>query len=132
MYQERTNTNGKHGEILTQTSNAIPMFKYNHSVKDSILPTSRRQSMRSVDKVEEMVDANFTAFQYEFKRKPYASFNNYSVIPPIKNKSSNTQQTSSENHSEPNVQMLLEQEIHGHTQKRLNFTNRSNSINTEK
>ena len=86
-----------------------------------------------MDKVEGMVDANFTAFEYEFKRKPYASFNNYSVIPPIKNKNSTTQKSSSiDTPGEENVKMLLEQEILGHTQKRLNFTNKNNSKNTGK
>ena len=111
--------------MQAQAYNPILTFKPKNSASDSILPVPRSQSIRSIDKVD---GANFAAFEYEFKRKPYASFNNYSVIPPIQNKNKHSQEAPKlENHSE---QMLLNSEINSHSQKHLRLAKRNNGTNS--
>jgi len=82
-------------------------------------PYSRRTSLRSIKSLEGSTgNRTLPAFEYEFKKKPYASFNSYSIIPPIQNKNSNTQTSSSGNqYNDKSVEMLLEQELNSHSQK---------------
>ena len=82
-------------------------------------PYSRRTSLRSIKSLEGSTgNRTLPAFEYEFKKKPYASFNSYSIIPPIQNKNSNTRTSSSGNqYNDKSVEMLLEQELNSHSQK---------------
>ena len=82
-------------------------------------PYSRRTSLRSIKSLEGSTgNRTLPAFEYEFKKKPYASFNSYSIIPPIQNKNSNTQTSSSGNkYNDKSVEMLLEQELNTHSKK---------------
>ena len=80
---------------------------------------SRRTSLRSIKSLEGSTgNRTLPAFEYEFKKKPYASFNSYSIIPPIQNKNSNAETSSSDNqHNDKSVEILLEQELNSHSQK---------------
>ena len=84
-------------------------------------PYSRRTSLRSIKSLEGSTgNRTLPAFEYEFKKKPYASFNSYSIIPPIQNKNSNAETSSSDNqHNDKSVEMLLEQELNSHSQKHI-------------
>ena len=87
-----------------------------------------------MEKLERTGSNLLPAFEYEFKSKPYASFNNYSIIPPIKNRSNNIQESSDQvNDKGQRLEMLLEQEINSYTQKhgkvRENKSNFSNTNN---
>ena len=71
------------------------------------------------------------AFEYEFKRKPYGSFNNYNIIPPIINKCNNDNQDASiqANQNEENVDAFLEQELtFSKSQKFANVTNNNHFV----
>ena len=71
------------------------------------------------------------AFEYEFKRKPYVSFNSYTIIRSIKNKSNHGNQEPSimANQNEETVDALLEQEItSSKSQKFANVTNNNHSV----
>ena len=48
-----------------------------------------------MEKLEATGHNQLPAFEYEFNRKHYASFNNYNIIPPIKNKGNNDNQDAS-------------------------------------
>ena len=100
-------------------------LKYDNKFHDPVLPTSSQTSVRSIEKLESSLSTNLVAFDYEFKRKPYASFNNYSIIPPIKNKNSNGHEALSDpaKRDEKNVERLLEQEMRNHTQTRISMEN---------
>ena len=103
---------------------------YNYSVDKQILPTSSLSSLQSIEKLEQTGSNHLPAFEYEFKRKPYASFNNYSIIPPIKNRNSNIQESSSQvNDKEKRLEMLLEQEIDSYTQKQGKALGNKNNFN---
>ena len=105
--------------------------KYNFSFAGPSFPTSSRTSLRSIEKLEATGQIQLPAFEYEFKRKPYASFNNYNIIPPIKNKGNNDNQEASiqANQNEENVDEFLEQELtFSKSQKFANVTNNNHSV----
>ena len=87
--------------------------KYNFSFAGPTISTSSRTSLRSMEKFETNGSNQLPAFEYEFKRKPYASFNSYSIIPPIKNKGNTESQEPSTqvNQNEENLDEFLEQEL---------------------
>ena len=87
--------------------------KYNFSFAVPSISTSSRTSLRSMEKLETNGSNQLPAFEYEFKRKPYASFNSYSIIPPIKNKiNAESQEPSTQvNQNEENLDDFLEQEL---------------------
>lgn len=111
---------------LTMTST-----KYNFSFAGPSFSTSSRSSLRSIDKLETNGSNQLPAFEYEFKRKPYASFNSYSIIPPIKNKSNTEHKEPSKqiNPDEDNVDAFLEQEISfSNTQKFVKLTSNNHCV----
>ena len=105
--------------------------KYNFSFAGTTFPTSSRSSLRSIEKLEATGDNQLPAFEYEFKRKPYASFNSYTIIPPIKNKSNyGNQETSMQaKQNEEHVDTFLEQELtFSKSQKFANVINNNHSV----
>ena len=131
MYHGSTRTPGNEKDTLLKPPPSMSKLNYNYSVDKQILPTSSRSSLRSMEKLEHNGSNHLPAFEYEFKRKPYASFNNYSIIPPIKNKNSNIQESSNQvNEKEQRLEMLLEQEINSYTQKQEKILGNKNSFTT--
>ena len=60
---------------------------------------------------------NFSVFDIELKGTTYTSFNKYTVIPPIKSKSSKGQENPhADNNKSEDYQVLLQQEIEEHRQ----------------
>ena len=105
--------------------------KYNYTFSGPSFPTSSRTSLRSIEKLEAAGHNHLPAFEYEFKRKPYASFNSYNIIPPIRNKGNDDNQKSSTqaNQNEENVDAFLEQELtFSKSQKFANVTNNNHSV----
>ena len=118
---------------MVSPESAMANVKYNFNFASPSFSTSSRSSLRSMEKLESTGTNQLPAFEYEFKRKPYASFNSYSIIPPIKNKSNTSLQGTSNqpNQEEENVGTFLEQEIKfSNTQKFVNLTNNDRLVNT--
>ena len=131
MYHGNKRHSGSGKEELINPQSTISKYNYSYSFDKQILPTSSRSSLRSMEKLENSVGQHLPAFEYEFKRKPYASFNNYSIIPPIKTKSESVQESSKhESDDEQRVEMLLEQEINSYTQKQGSMRNKNNFSNS--
>ena len=108
-------------------------MKYNFNFASPSVSTSSRSSLRSIEKLESTASNQLPAFEYEFRRKPYASFNSYSIIPPIKNKSNTSLQEPSNqpNQDEENVEEFLEQEIRfSNTHKFVSLTNSDRHVNS--
>ena len=113
-------TNGQeiYQKPLIQPVTTIPKHKYGCKVNDATLSTSTPQRRFTSRKAEDITVPTFSVFDIEFKGKAYTSFNNYTVIPPIKSKSSKTQEKSSaDNNNSEDYQVLPQQEIEEHRQK---------------
>ena len=129
MYHGNTRIPGSERDTLIKPPPSMSKLNCNISVDKQILPTSSRSSLRSMEMLEHNGSNHLPAFEYEFKRKPYASFNNYSIIPPIKNRNSNVQESSNQvNDKEQRLEMLLEQEISSYTQKQGKVLGNKNSF----
>ena len=105
--------------------------KYNFIFAGTSFPTLSRTSLRSIEKLEATGNNQFPAFEYEFKRKPYVSFNSYTITPLIKNKSSygNQENFIMANQNEETVDTFLEQELtFSKSQKFANITNNNHSV----
>ena len=99
-------------KALIQTVTAIPKPKYGCKLNATHLTTSSPHQRFTLRKAEDITVTNFSVFDIELKGKAYTSFNNYTVIPPIKTKSSKSQQNSSaDNNKSEDYQVLLKQEI---------------------
>ena len=131
--RNHSNSHERDGELMISPKPTMSNTKYNFSFAGPSFSTSSRSSLRSIDKLEANGSHQLPAFEYEFKRKPYASFNSYSIIPPIKNKSDTEHKEPSTqiDPDEENVDTFLEQEISfSNTQKFVKLTNNNNRVRT--
>ena len=134
LYQVyRNNSNGQEGggAAIISPKSTMSNVKYNFSFAGTSFPTSSRSSLRSIEKLEATGNNQLPAFEYEFKRKPYASFNSYTIIPPIKNKNNygNEESSIQANQNEENVDAFHEQELtFSKSHKFANVTNNNHSV----
>ena len=131
VYGNNSNGTEGGGETIISPKSKMSNVKYNYTFAGPSFPTSSRTSLRSIEKLEAAGHNHLPAFEYEFKRKPYASFNSYNIIPPIRNKGNNDNQKSSihANQNEENVDAFLEQELtFSKSQKFANVTNNNHSV----
>ena len=86
MASNNTNEREIHQKALIQPITAVPKHKYGCKVNDAPLTTSNSHHRFTLRKAEDITVSNFSVFDVGLKGKAYTSFNNYTVIPPIKRK----------------------------------------------